>query len=277
MEVKYDTYSVLMSVYEAEKPEWFDLSIKSMMNQTVKPNQFVLVKDGPLPKELEDVIDKYVNEYGDVFTVVPLKENIGLAKALNEGLKMCTNELVARMDSDDVSLPDRCEKELNIFNTMDVDICGGAIDEFCDDIDIVINKRITPKDSEAIVKFAKERNPFNHPTVMFKKTLVINAGGYEDYPYFEDYNLWATMLSKGAKGYNIQETVLKMRTGGGLYKRRGGLAYAKHMRHFKKHLLNMGFLNKRQYLYSVTGHTIVSLFPTGLRKVFYKKLLRKKQ
>ena len=262
-----------MSVYNAENPKWFKESIESMLNQSIKPSQFVIVKDGPLTEKLDKVIDEYKNN--EIFDIVPLEKNIGLAKALNEGLKHCRYEFVARMDSDDISLPHRCEKELLILTKRNVDVVGGAIEEFDEDPDIVTTKRIPPESEEEVLKYAKKRNPFNHPSVMFKKSAVEAAGGYLEYPYFEDYNLWATMLNDGFKGYNTKEVVLKMRTGGGLYKRRGGFKYAKYMYRFKKHLKDIGFLSFGQFLFSATVRFIVALIPTGARRFIYKVFLRK--
>ncbi|MGN0383981.1 MAG: glycosyltransferase [Eubacterium sp.] len=268
-------YSVLMSVYKREVPDNLRQSINSMFSQTVLPSEFVLVEDGPLTTELYQVIDDYKRKYQDIFQVVNLSRNIGLANALNEGIKHCKHEIIARMDSDDISKPNRIEIQLKAMEAWGADIVGGTVEEFDGTIDNVFSIRELPEMHEDILKFAKKRNPFNHPTVIFKKSAVENAGMYEDFPYFEDYNLWATMLNNGAKGYNVPETVLYMRAGKDMFGRRGGFAYAKHLWKFKKHLKNMGFLNMGQFIVSAGVHVIVSIMPNSLRRLFYIKLLRR--
>jgi len=266
-------YSCLMSVYKKENPEWFKKSIESMLNQSLKPSQFVIVCDGPLTDDLYKVIDGYMDM--EIFDIIKLEANVGLAKALNEGLKVCKFDYVARMDSDDISLEERCEKQFKEMQEKNLDIIGTQVLEFADDEDVIISRRIVPETCEEIIKYAKKRNPFNHPSVMYKKDSVIKNGGYEDYPYFEDYNLWATMLHNGANAINLSEALLKMRTGGGLYKRRGGFKYAGFIWRFKKHLYKMGFLSLTQFLYSACGHVFVSILPVSFRKMVYKKALRK--
>lgn len=268
-------YSCLMSVYEKENPKWFKQSIESILGQTIKPSQIVIVCDGKLTDELYSVIDEYTDKYQDLFTIHYLDKNVGLARALNAGLAQCEHELVARMDTDDIALPQRCKKQLEVFNKKEVDIVGSSVYEFAEDEDEIIDVREVPCEHEEIIKYAKKRNPFNHPSVMYKKSVVMSNGGYRDYPYFEDYNLWATMLKSGARACNIKEPLLKMRTGGGLYKRRGGFKYAGHIWRFKRHLYKIGFLSLPQFLYSACGHIAVSIMPNSLRKLVYTKILRK--
>lgn len=270
-----DKYSVLISVYKKEAPDYLKLSLDSMINQTIPPQEIVLVEDGPLTFELSKMIDGYKRKYKDKFKVVVLERNIGLANALNEGLKECSFNIVARMDSDDISRKDRMEKQLKAMDTWGVDIVGGTVEEFEKNTDNISSIRQLPEMHEDIQKFAKRRNPFNHPTVVFKKDIVIKNGMYVDYPYFEDYNLWATMLQNGAKGYNIPDPVLYMRAGRDMFGRRGGLAYAKHLWNFKKHLKDIGFLSNGQFIVSASCHVIVSLLPNKLRRFVYIKLLRK--
>ncbi|CRZ34502.1 glycosyltransferase [Herbinix hemicellulosilytica] len=170
-------YSVLMSIYKKEKPEYFIQSIESMINQTLRPDEIVIVKDGELTKDLENIIEHYIYKYPGLFNIVPLKENVGLGKALDEGLKYCKNELVARMDTDDISLPERCEIQVKEFiKNPKLSIVGTMIDEFYDDPKNVISSRIVPTSNYEIHKFIKRRSPFNHPTVMFKKSDVIRCG-----------------------------------------------------------------------------------------------------
>ena len=270
-----DNYSVLMSVYYKEKPEYLKEAIDSILNQTVKTDDFVIVCDGPLTEGLDKVIADYVKTYSGLFTVYRLSRNIGLAKALNNGILQCKNELIARMDSDDISAPDRIEKQIAAINEKKADIVGANIIEFVGNINNTGNSRIVPEKNEDIITFAKKRSPFNHPTIMYKKSAVIAAGFYEDYRFFEDYNLWATMLNMGYKGYNIQENGLYMRGGEEMYKRRGGFSYVGCIYRFKKHLKKIGFIGEKDFLVGVLGHAVVSIIPNGIREKIYSKLLRK--
>lgn len=270
-----DNYSVLMSVYYKEKPEYLKEAIDSILNQTVKTDDFVIVCDGPLTEGLNKVIADYVKTYSGLFTVYRLSRNMGLAKALNNGILQCKNELIARMDSDDISAPDRIEKQIAAINEKKADIVGANIIEFVGNINNTGNSRIVPEKNEDIITFAKKRSPFNHPTIMYKKSAVIAAGFYEDYRFFEDYNLWATMLNMGYKGYNIQENLLYMRGGEEMYKRRGGSSYVGCIYRFKKHLKKIGFIGEKDFLVGVLGHAVVSIIPNGIREKIYSKLLRK--
>ena len=270
-----DNYSVLMSVYYKEEPEYLKEAIDSILNQTVKTDDFVIVCDGPLTEGLDKVIADYVKTYSGLFTVYRLSRNIGLAKALNNGILQCKNELIARMDSDDISAPDRIEKQIAAINEKKADIVGANIIEFVGNINNTGNSRIVPEKNEDIITFAKKRSPFNHPTIMYKKSAVIAAGFYEDYRFCEDYNLWATMLNMGYKGYNIQENLLYMRGGEEMYKRRGGFSYVGCIYRFKKHLKKIGFIGEKDFLVGVLGHAVVSIIPNGIREKIYSKLLRK--
>lgn len=269
-------YSVLMSVYHKEKPVFLKQSMDSIWNQTVQTNDFVLVCDGPLSDELNRVIEEMEAEHKGILDVVRLTENNGLGIALNEGLKKCKNELVARMDSDDISIQDRCERQLLIFeNNPEISIVSGTIDEFKDNPDIIETSRILPQQNEDILLFAKKRNPFNHPCVMYRKSAVEAAGGYQDFYLLEDYYLWIRMLNNGAKGYNIKEPILRMRTGAGMYKRRSGFRYAQSQIQLFRYMRRIGFISSPQYLKSVISRTIGSLIPSSIRERIYKFFLRK--
>lgn len=197
--VEYREYSVLMSVYHKEKPEYLNQAIESIQTQTISTNDFVLVCDGPLNEQLDGVIATKQQEMGDTLNVVRLAKNGGLGNALNEGIKYCKNELVARMDSDDIAYPDRCEKQIAVFNThSEVSICSGIVEEFTTDPNTVDTKRVPPETNAEIVEFAKKRNPFNHPCVMYKKSAVGAVGSYQDFYLLEDYYLWLRMLMAGS-------------------------------------------------------------------------------
>ncbi|MCR5704134.1 MAG: glycosyltransferase [Eubacterium sp.] len=269
-------YSVLMSVYNKEKPEYLRAAIDSIRNQTVPTNDFVLVCDGPLNNSLEAVIDQCVKTAPGLFNVYRLPQNVGLAKALNHGILQCKNELIARMDSDDISAPDRMEKQLQAFQKTGADIVGSNVIEFVGEVSNTGGVRQVPETQEEILAFVKSRTPFNHPSVMYKKKVVMEAGLYDDYRYFEDYHLWAVMLKKGAKGYNLQENLVYMRGGDAMYKRRGGVAYIGSIFRFQNSMRKMGYIGFCGFLMNGISRSLVSLIPTGLRKFLYQKVLRKK-
>lgn len=269
-------YSVLMSVYYKENPDWFDKSIQSMYNQTVKPSEFVLVEDGPLTKELYDVVEKYKNEYRDHFKVIPIENNGGLGPALKIGIENCSNEYIARMDSDDYSSPTRIEKEFELFEKYpELDIIGTNVYEFNESINNIICKVILPETNEEILKFSKRRCPFRHPSIMYKKSSVIQAGNYREYYLCEDYDLWIRMIRNGCKCYNIQDVLTYMRIGNDFYRRRGGYKYFKSIKKFMKEQLKSGYLTKIEYLKAIIPHAIVSFMPNFLRDFIYKKFLRR--
>jgi len=274
--VEIAKYSVLMSIYYKENPKWLEESINSIMNQTIMTDDFVIVKDGELTKELNEVISEYCKKYPDIFHIVDLKKNIGLGRALAIGLKKCKNELVARMDSDDISTKERCEKQINKFKTNpELDIIGSNIAEFIDNVNNIQAYRILPQGDKEIKEFARRRNPFGHPSIMFKKSKVIEAGNYRDYYLCEDYDLWTRMIQNGAKSYNFQEILVFMRIGQDFYKRRGGIKYLKAILKFKKEQHKKGFYTTKDYIISCGVHIIVCLMPNFMRELFYKKILRK--
>ncbi len=276
MDNMYNKYSVLMSVYYKEKAEFLEQSMNSIWNQTIPTDDFVLVCDGPLAKELDDVIDSMKKNHPDTLNIVRLNENSGLGNALNIGIKHCKNELVARMDSDDISRSDRCEKQLAVFlNNQNISVCSGVIEEFREITEKVDKCRIPPETSEEIERFSKKRNPFNHPCVMYKKSAVEGAGGYRDFYLLEDYYLWIRMIQNGCKGYNIQEPLLWMRAGSGLYRRRAGWKYAKSQVALFDYMKNTGFIGTGRYIKSVTIRLISALIPNGMREMYYSLFLRK--
>ena len=274
--VEYREYSVLMSVYHKEKPEYLKQAIESIQAQTLSTNDFVLVCDGPLNEQLDSVIATKQQEMGESLNVVRLAKNGGLGNALNEGIKHCKNELVARMDSDDIAYPDRCEKQIAVFNThSEVSICSGIVEEFTTGPNTVDTKRVPPETNAEIVEFAKKRNPFNHPCVMYKKSAVEAAGSYQDFYLLEDYYLWLRMLMAGYQGYNIQEPLLHMRAGSDMYKRRAGWKYAKTQVRLFKFMKDENFIGNAQYIKSCVIRSGSSLAPNWLRKFMFEKALRK--
>ena len=272
----YKGYSVLMSVYHKEKPEYLKQAIASIQAQTLPTDDFVLVCDGPLNDALDAVIAKKQQEMGKTLNVVRLAKNGGLGNALNEGIKHCKNELVARMDSDDIAYPDRCEKQIAVFYThLEVSICSGIVEEFTSTPDVVDAKRVPPEAHEEIVEFAKKRNPFNHPCVMYKKSAVEAVGSYQDFYLLEDYYLWLRMLMAGYQGYNIQESLLHMRAGSDMYLRRAGWKYAKTQARLFGFMRDKKFISNGQYIKSCVIRSGSALAPNWLRKLMFEKVLRK--
>lgn len=269
-------YSVLMSVYFKEKPEYLSAAMESIFQQTAVTDDFVLVCDGPLTHELDAVIEQQLTAHPDILHLVRLEKNGGLGNALNIGLKKCRNQLVARMDSDDISRPDRCEKQLEVFRqNPGVSITSGIVEEFTETVQNIHTRRVPPETQEEILAFAKKRNPFNHPCVMYKKQAVEDAGGYQDFFLLEDYYLWVRMLQNGAVGYNLQEPLLWMRAGSDLYKRRSGWKHALTQRNLFRYMWKSGFISFPRYLGSTLLRTGASLAPNGLRTLMFKTFVRK--
>lgn len=275
-DAKYSEYSVLMSVYCKEKPEYLKQAIESIQEQTIPTNDFVLVCDGPLNPQLDSVIATKKQEMGSILQIVRLAKNGGLGNALNEGMKRCKCELVARMDSDDIAYRDRCEKQINVFNAHpEVSICSGIVEEFSINPSITDSRRVTPENHAEIIKFARSRNPFNHPCVMYKKSAVEAAGSYKDFYLLEDYYLWLRMLMAGEQGYNIQEPLLHMRAGSDMYLRRAGWKYVKSQVRLFKYMRDQGFIGNVQYIKSCMIRSGSALAPNWFRKFVFKKVLRK--
>ena len=274
--VEPGNYSVLMSVYYKEHAEYLQTEMNSIWEQTIPTDDFVLVCDGPLTAELDAVIESMQAAHPEQLHVVRLKKNGGLGNALNIGIKECKHELVARMDSDDISRADRCERQLSVFATHpEVSVTSGIVEEFTVSTDVIEARRVPPETHDEILQFAKKRNSFNHPCVMYKKTAVEAAGGYQDFFLLEDYYLWIRMLQKGSVGYNLQEPLLWMRAGSDMYKRRAGWKYAKSQKALFKYMRDSGFINEAQYMKSVVLRTASSITPNWLREFMFKRTMRK--
>lgn len=264
-------YSVLMSLYINEKPEYLRIAINSMLNQTVVPDEIIIVEDGPLTDELYAVLSEY-----PMLLRVKNKINTGLGLALNAGLKECRNELVARMDTDDCSKPERCEKQLARFAEKPyLAIVGSHIDEFVGEPSNVISQRIVPIISDEIYNFAKKRSAFNHPTVMYSKTAVLSNKGYADLKRNQDVDLFGRMQFKGYKAENIDEALLWFRNSDELAKRRKSWqntwSYIATIRKFWK----MGYSTFIDYLIVCIAQTGMYLMPIKIQYFIYEKFLRK--
>ncbi len=270
-----EKYSVLMSLYEKEKPEYLRLAIDSILNQTVAPDEITIVKDGLLTPELDAVLDEY-SKNSDVFNIVGYEKNRGLGLALNYGLEHCRNEFVARMDTDDIAKPDRCEKQLKAFEeNPSLEIVGGNIAEFIDDpMNTVAYRRVPVTDSE-IKEYMKVRCPFNHMTVMYKKSSVIKSGNYKNLFWNEDYYLWIRMMEHGCIMGNTGDLLVDVRTGTDMYKRRGGAAYFKSERFLQKYMLNNKIISGKVYTMNLAKRFIVQrILPNSIRGWVFKMFAR---
>lgn len=269
-------YSVLMSVYNKEKPEYLRLSINSILNQTIPPDEIIIVKDGILTSELDSVLEKYLM-HNPIFNVVGYKENKGLGFALNYGLNYCRNELVARMDSDDIARQDRCEKQLKEFEkNSSIEIIGGDIAEFIDSpANIVAYRKVPTSDSE-IKEYMKTRCPLNHMTVMFKKSVVIKAGSYQDWFWNEDYYLWIRMMKQGCIFANTGDVLVNVRIDADMYLRRCGIKYFDSEVRLQKYMLKNHIIGYRTYIENVGKRIIVQiLLPNRIRGWVFRKFARK--
>ena len=266
-------YSVLMATYCGEKAAYLHRSIESILNQTVPADDFVLVCDGPLTPELDAELE-YWQTKTDILNLLRLPKSEGLGNALNKGLAMCRNELVARMDSDDISCPDRCQKQLHAFSVHNVEIISGIVEEFESMPGDCARRRLVPEQPEEIIRYARARNPFNHPCVMFKKSAVESVGSYRTCMQYEDYDLWVRMFQSGMQGYNIQNTLLWMRVGNGFYRRRSGFDYFKKGLSFQRRLLRTGFISRGRFLWNVICRFTVQSLPLDLCERFYRHFLR---
>ncbi|OJF90674.1 glycosyltransferase [Alkalibacterium sp. 20] len=270
-----EKYSVLMSLYKDEKPQNLKVSIQSMLDQTVKPDEIVLVKDGPITEALETVVSEFVQRFPDLFIIVPLEKNIGLGLALNEGLKHCQNELVARMDTDDLSLSDRCEKQLKAFQIEELDIVGTNIDEFIDDPANIVSSRSLPSEHDEIVRFSRRRNPFNHPTVMYRKSAVLANNGYSDYRRNQDMDLFIRMLNNGCRAKNINESLLLFRANEDNLKRRKSWTKASSNIVMLYDFWKKGYSGFGDFLIASMSHLAAFLMPNFIFEKLSKKYLRK--
>lgn len=265
-----------MSLYIKEKPEYFDECMQSVLNNTVLPNEIVIVLDGPIADELQEVLNKYVSKEPSLYKVVPLETNQGLGLALREGIQHCSNELIARVDTDDLCRKDRFELQLKEFEEdPELDICGSHIAEFDESPDTIVAKRIVPLDDKAIKKYQKRRDAFNHMTVMYKKSAVLSAGNYQSCLLMEDTLLWVNMLKNGAKAKNIDDFLVYARIGKDMYERRGGFKYYKKYKVGRKEVYKTGYISWWDYKSTVIIQFFVALMPNKLRGFVFKKMLHK--
>lgn len=269
-------FSVLLSIYYKEKPEYFRECMESIYSQTVLPDEIVLVEDGRLTDELYEAIRDYECRPSEInFVTVKLKKNSGLGLALAEGIKHCSNELVARMDTDDICVPDRFERQLNAFNqNKNLDVVGGYIAEFDVDKEHITAERKVPLNHKEIVSYQRKRDGLNHVSVMFKRRSVLESGNYKSCLLMEDSLLWANMIKNHCHMANLDKVLVYVRTGEDMLKRRGGFDYFLKYREGRKTILRTGTISKSDYFITVAAQFVVCMMPLWMRSLVFKKILR---
>ena len=275
--MEYQPFSVVMSVYKSDNPQYLDRAIESITDcQTIKPNEIVLVVDGPVSDELNLMIEKYAAKYP--FKTIRLEENGGLGNALKIATENSSYELIARMDSDDVSLPNRFEQQLRYLGeNKTIDVVGGDISEFINDETNVVSKRSVPLDDASIKKYMRKRCPMNHVSVMFKKNSVLSAGGYLDWFWNEDYYLWIRMNINKCVFANTGTILVNVRSGFDQFARRGGWKYFKSERDLQRLMLKNGLINIfRYFLNCLIRFVFQVLMPNKIRGFIFVKIVRKK-
>lgn len=269
-------FSVLMSIHKKEKPEHFEKAIESIINQTLQPSEIVIVKDGELTTELNKVLDSFTSKYPGLFKIVSIPKHVGLGEALARGVLNCSYAIIARMDSDDISHPERFEKQISVLmEHPEIDLVGSWITEFDGEEDNIYAARELPTTPNEIKKFAKWRSPVNHMTVVFRKKAVLAAGNYQRFLYFEDYYLWVRMLLNGSKFANLPYYLVNVRAAENMIIKRRGLKYAINEVRVQKEFFDMGFINFFELVRNVTTRFILRMLPSKVIMKIYKTILRR--
>jgi glycosyltransferase involved in cell wall biosynthesis len=268
-------FSVLLPVYYGDDQQQLNTAIQSVLDQTVSPNEIVIVADGDLPRKIRIELDRWLETYGSLFNFYQNEENVGLGTTLKRGLKKCSNDLVARMDADDRSVEDRFERQLHrIDSNPKLDVIGGFMADSVDESGNFRHIRKVPTSHKAIYDMAKTRNPINHPTVMLRRSSVLSAGNYADLRYIQDYELWGRMLNRGYKFENIPDVLVINNDSQSVSERRGGTDYIQYEIAVVYSLYSNGFLTVPQTLKSLLLRAPVRLLPSRVRDAVYKRVLR---
>lgn len=270
-------FSVLMSIYYKEKADFFDSSLNSVLeNQTLMPNEVIIVKDGPIGVELEKIISKYKKKFPKIIKVVPLEKNVGLGIALNYGLEKCKYELVMRMDTDDICEKNRFKKQVEYMSSHpEVSVLGGCIEEFHEDLNESKRLKKMPQSNEAVKAYAKLRNPINHMTACFRKSDIISVGGYQPLLYLEDYYLWIRVLLSDKVIENMPDTLVYARIGNGFEKRRGNKSQIKGWKKLQKIMYKNKMINIFERIRNIVMIYILVFISDEIRKKIYDNFLRR--
>lgn len=269
-------FSILMSVYKNESPNNLKHSLDSIFDNTLLPSEVVIIEDGPLTNDLYSILNQYEKGYRSLIRI-PIKENVGLGKALNIGLRHCSNEWVFRMDTDDICVPERFEKQISfIQNHPEIDILSGQIEEFENSELNITGVKQVPLNHNDIIKLSKTRNPFNHMAIAYRKSVIESVGGYQHHMYMEDYNLWLRVLASGYLSANLEDTLVKVRAGQDMIRRRRGKAYVKSEWQLLQLKTSLKYQPTHQALFIFIARSITRLLPSGMLMKVYGKL-RKNQ
>lgn len=270
-----EAYSVLMSVYHKEKPAFFASAIQSMMDQTIPTNDFVIVCDGPLTEDLYEILDRFDGQYPGVFNIIRLEENIGIGAAVNIGLQACKNELIAKMDADDISVSTRCETQLRKFaDNPSLTVLGGYIEEFDSDPNVPFSIRSVPATNDEIRHFARRRQPFNNVTVMYRRSAVLSVGGYRPLRRCEDYDMYLRLLNQKYYAENLPETLVKVRVDKSANMRRASMSTLMGIVQSRWNAFAMGYSSLFDFLYCCAGELVITVCPPKIQQKIYGRFLR---
>ena len=265
-----------MTVYDKELPANLNESLESMLMQTYPPEELVLVCDGALTCELNIIAKSFQSEFRDTIKIIRTDENAGAGTANNAGIKACSCQIIIKMDSDDISLPDRCAKQIMLFAMHpELDIVGTFVEEFDSGTGETVSIKKMPVKQEQILKYARRRNPFNRQTIAFKKAAAVKAGGYSDLKLCEDYEFIVRMLQNGAVGQNIPETLVRYRTYGGDFKKRGSWKQTKGFIKVRRIIHSSGFSSFADMVIPCALQLGLFILPSSFTGWVYKKILRR--
>jgi hypothetical protein len=271
-----EDFSLLMSVWHGDDPGFLEQAFTSVVRgQTRPPDDVVLVQDGPVPDELAAMIAHLIDTSPVPTTLVALDANVGLGIALDQGMAACAHDIVARMDADDIAIPHRFAVQVPLVEG-GVDLVGSSLLEFGTDADDIVGKRVPPIDPAEIVRYARFHQPFNHPTVVYRRSVVEAAGGYRHLALMEDYLLFAKMIAQGCTVANVEEPLVLYRVGAGAYGRRGGVALLKSEWRLQRRLHEMGFTSQVQFVRNVVVRGGYRLVPEPVRRTAYRLLIAPK-
>ncbi len=268
----HEPFSLLVSVYDGDRPDYLRRALRSAVDdQTVRPDQVIVVRDGPVRQELAEFLDEFSRRSPVPVTLVPLPRNSGLGPALDRGVAASWFDVIARMDADDVAMPHRFEVELPLIR--DADIVGAGLLEFVGDTDHIVGQRVPPTDPRQIQRYARMHDPFNHPTVVYRRRAVLAAGGYGDLPLMEDYALFARMLAVGARAVNVAEPLVFYRVGAQAFKRRGGAELLRSELRLQREFRRRGFTSRAEYVRNVIVRGGYRMIPWWCRRAVYRPIV----
>lgn len=265
-------FSVLIPIYVKDNPNHVRESLDSVVNQTITPSEVIIVVDGEVSYEMKELL----NHYQELYVYIKIhyfKENRGLGLVLRDGVELCNYEYIARMDADDICEKERFERQIEYINKYNLDIVGSNITEFIEENKITGVKKVPMRNE--ISKYIIRRNPFNHMTVFFRKSAVLEVGNYESVMYFEDYYLWFKMHQNNYKMDNIQESLVYARTDS-MHSKRSGITYIKYELNFQKKLLHNNYISYGQFISNIVSKSIIRILPLKIVRFFYGKFLRER-